>query len=539
MLMVTWHVRQRADVVGEGLATTFDFLTATDNEAAVRALVPALDSPSPTIQEQALTAMLTRRHPAGGQEILRRMPKMKPEWKAIVRQHHGRMTGTLRDAILGADAKMCRNGCQAAIWFREYDLVPTLLKALEDPGRPNADASAHALMELVVHLYEELAGKRDPADRRDPQLVRRNVVGSLELAVQRFGQHKRREVVESFLLLVGRENVTLKQVLQNPNHAALATTTELLSKSPRGGVIRLLLSFLEDPYVPSEALAVIAKRDDARFVQHLLRKIDRELPPTVVQNVKRLENIRWLRKGGPLLEQLDEDGQRAAIRLAIVSGIPRPQAFEVLEHILLHGKLEGRREAARSLAEFRGADANALALQAVGDPDPQVQANLVAQLRGRGIPGVLTDLLEFVDSPHEVVRKAARENLGEFAFKRYLAAFDMLDEDVRRTTGVLVKKIDPEARDQLEEEMRSPVRTRRLRALAVARAMDAVPAVESSVLVLLGDSDHIVRAEAAYALAGSRSPEARRALHAALNDSSEIVRQAAARNLQEETGLGS
>ena len=37
-----------------------------------------------------------------------------------------------------------------------------------------------------------------------------------------------------------------------------------------------------------------------------------------------------------------------------------------------------------------------------------------------------------VDSPHAVVRKAARESLAEFSFRRYLAAFDMLDEEVRQ-----------------------------------------------------------------------------------------------------------
>ena len=90
-----------------------------------------------------------------------------------------------------------------------------------------------------------------------------------------------------------------------------------------------------------------------------------------------------------------------------------------------------------------------------------MQAHIVGQLRGRGIPGILPVLLEMVDSPHAVVRKAARESLAEFSFRRYVAAFEMLDDEVRQSTGMLVKKIDPQTVPLLREEMRSLVRTRR------------------------------------------------------------------------------
>ena len=54
-------------------------------------------------------------------------------------------------------------------------------------------------------------------------MIRRYVLGSLESSVHRYSQHKRREVIESFLLLVGRDNATLRQILGNPHHAALVT----------------------------------------------------------------------------------------------------------------------------------------------------------------------------------------------------------------------------------------------------------------------------------------------------------------------------
>ena len=518
----------------EGLATTFELLKTTDNEAAVRVLIPALDSTDPTVQEGALVAILSRRYPAGGREILARMPRMKPEWKAIIRQHHGRLTGAIRDAILGADMQLCENGCQAAVSFREYDLIPTLLRALEDAMHPNASLAAKTLLELVEALYEELAGTRDPSDRRDPQLIRRYVVTSLEQSALRFSQHKRREAIECFLLLVSRDNVILKQILQNPHHGAFLVVMETLSKCTRRGVIRLLLNFLDDPHAPSAAMTVLANRGDAKFIHYLLRRIGREPSPSVAQNLKRIETISWLNGAERLLNQLDDAGQHAAVRLVMTTGIPRQQAFTTIEYLLVHGKPGGRREAARALAEFSGANANALAMRSLEDPDPQVQANIVPQLRGRGIPGILPALLELVESPFEAVRKAARESLAEFNFKRYLAAFEMLDDDVRRSTGLLVKKIDPLTLPQLKEELKSPVRTRRIRGLAIGRSIEAIEALENVVIELLADEDHMVRVEAANALGQICTPASRQALQEAMGDSSEVVREAAQRSLHEQ-----
>ena len=72
--------------------------------------------------------------------------------------------------------------------------------------------------------------------------------------------------------------------------------------------------------------------------------------------------------------------------------------------------------------------------------------------------------MEIIDSPHSVVRKAARESLAEFSFRRYLAAV----ENVRRRRAAgppacWCRKIDPQTVPLLKEELRSPMRTRRLR----------------------------------------------------------------------------
>jgi HEAT repeat protein len=169
----------------------------------------------------------------------------------------------------------------------------------------------------------------------------------------------------------------------------------------------------------------------------------------------------------------------------------------------------------------------------VDDEDPQVVAAAAAQLRRRSIPGVLPRLIEMLDSPHAPIRKAARKGLGEFSFKRFLNTFDMLDDEVRESTAALVKKVDPQTLPLLYAELASNARSRKLRALSIAMVMGVVPQLEDLITGLLQDEDHIVRADAATALAKGDSRGSLAALCAAIHDRAATVRDAAMKSLEE------
>ncbi len=511
----------------KGLETTFRLLTKTKNEAAVGLLIPALDAAQPAIQEQALRALLDRHCTAGHKEVVRRLHQINEQWEAIIDDKHGRMTAALRDAVLAPERQLCENGCRAIRWFREFDLMPVLINAAEDESNPNRELVSTTLLQLAEALYDELASPRDYRKRRDPQLVRQQVLKSLEESTKRYAKHRVDTVIEAFLLLVHRDNSTLKRIMTDPLDTSYRPIIDVLTHSTRSGIIRLVLSFLDDPHTPTSAITLLSHRSDGRFVDCLLRKIGYEPSPTVAANLKKIDNIPWLTGDPSILDNLDDTAQFGAVQMAIRSGMPRRAVFGTIEHLMKHGKPGGRRAASHALAAFTGAEANLLAVRALEDPDPQVQANALAQLRQRGVPGALGKLVDMVESPHEVVRRAARESLGEFNFKRYLAAFDMLDEQVRTTTGAMVRKIDPEAASGLTEELAAKSRTRRLRAIAVVLAMGAAADLEPQLIGRLQDEDHLVRAEAARALGECPTPDAQSALTEALHDRSLVVREAA------------
>ncbi len=261
--------------MSEGLSTTFQLLAKTPNEAAVGVLLPALDSPHRRVREEALRTLLKRRSSTGHRAVLRRLHDLDTRDKEIIRENTGRMTVTLRNAVLSTDRQTCSNACQAILWFHEYDLIAALITAAEDASKPNATLAAQTILKLAELLYRETSRPKQRKGR-DPRRTRSRVITSLELSVGRFAQHKRKEFLKAFLILATRENAALKRVLCDPYHPVYLAAVDVLKQSERSGINRLLLSFLEDAKAQAAAMGVLARRTDRRFLRHLLRKIGYE-----------------------------------------------------------------------------------------------------------------------------------------------------------------------------------------------------------------------------------------------------------------------
>ncbi len=514
------------------LNTTLRLLRQTENDAAVPVLLAGLDARDPHVQQESLRALLDRRSVVGQREIVRRLHRLPAQWKPLLEERRSRLESALRDALLGEEEQARHNAYYAVVWLRQYDLLPVLLTMLESQQCPEPEQVGQTLLHLALRLDGDLHGIRNYKDRRDPTRLRDFVLGALEKSVMRWPQHHRDEVLESFLILAPRDHVLLKRILGDPFHPCYLKLLEFLGQSKREPILRLLLSFLEDPTAPSSALQTLARRTDLEFLQYLLSKIGYQPSKIAAANLRRIERIAWADPKLGVLDRLQEAHQYSAVQMLVHSRVPRSQVFEALKHLVRHGAPAGRRAAVQALADFPGAEANQLILQALHDPDPQVQAAAVSQLRRRNIPGALSLLVEALDSPHSLVRHAAAEALPEFRFSRYLASFDTLDDVSRESTGRMVVKVDTNALIQLREEMQAPARSRRLRAVEMAVAMGVVPEVQNTLISLLEDDDHLVRVEAVEALFYGEGAEVDEALHRALNDPSVLVQDAARGVLQ-------
>ena len=515
-----------------GLATTFATLAASRNDAANAVLLAALGSNDAAIFDGALKTIIARRNKAGHLAILQRWHTLSAPQRDCLQEGRGRMSGALRDAVLSNDDQLFANACEIVEYFKEFDLVSTLVTLAENQKSQHAAAATDLVLRLVQQLSEMVLGPRDYDDRRDPESLSRFVSEALERSVERFRTHKRTELIEAFVILAGPTSSVLGQILDEPHHPCYLTVIDTLTHSQSAGVIDFLLRTLESDHASLNILNVISKRDDRGFLAALLDSLGDQIPTKKAKNLARIRSFAWLSTEENGYLQFDEDYQASCIKLVAASGVKTDELLDMLENILNQGTTTARWAACETLASIPGDRGNHLVLDAIEDSDPRVQAAATRQIRDRHVPGAMAILLRKIDSPHEEVREATCQALAEFSFENFLAGFEGLNEDARRSTGALVKKVDPESASRLLSEMDEDSRKRRLRAIEMAEAMELVPQVSEGLLLLLGDDDHLVRASAADALQFCPTVEVQKALRRAANDRSGAVQNAAKSSLE-------
>lgn len=515
-----------------GLTATFQFLAKTENKAAVEVLVAGLDCPHKPIRHGALRAVLDRRCPEGHREVFRRLSSMDERSREIINERPERLAGVVTDALQNATSQACAAACNAIVSFRLCEALPVLVSVLVDPENPHTKMVAETVLELTESFYAELSGTTEGPKHKRQDLVRDRITAALEAGVRKFRRHKQTAAVEAFLLIAKQKNIVLRQLLQRPEEASHQPLVELLSSSSRGGVIRLLLGFLEDPQMPHVVAQVLCNRCDAKFVDHLVRTVGPRPSKTVVETLARFNSIAWAQPGHELFDKLSNAAQQGAVPLLMASSIDRAKLLEIIGYLLLEGKPGGRRAAAEALAEFPGPEASALVVKALGDEDARIRASLIVQLRPRKIPGAFSLLIRMIDSPQEEVQRALQKALPEFTFHQFLANFDKMPEHWQPIAGYMVRNIDPKVADKLVAELNGLSPVRRRRAVTAAGVMGLVPKVEETIVRQLSDEDHMVRVAAAKILAESKSKPTWEALRDALLDKSFAVKEAAEQSLE-------
>jgi HEAT repeat protein len=521
--------------VANSLELTFDYLATTENEAATAVLLAALDHPEPSVAEGALRALLRRKSPEALEELVRRWHRIGERWKEIIAERPGILTTAIKNAFRSSNEQLVRNAADAAVAVSDYDLIALFGAAVSDSQHFKRQLAAEALLHFGELLYDELHGTQRGRVRRDAQAVRQFVCGYLESPAAKWAEHQSPEVLEAFLLVASRDNATLRHLLQDTHEPSHEPLCEQLLRSTRPGVMRLLLSFLDDAHAPIAAIRLIGRRGDLGFFRLLCRKLVEDHSPHLEPNLARIAALGWIDDNLALVDALEESEQPGAVTLVWRAKIEAKQKRRMLQYLLKIGKPRGRQAAARALLDVMGSDADVFLLRFLHDDCPLVQAEAARQLRPRDVPNALSMLIDLLDSPYSEVRAAARESLEEFTFARYLTAFDTLTPEVRRATGAIVQRVSPNLAEELVMEMMASGRARRMRAMHIATVLGVVPEMEFGLIELCRDEDQAVRLEAVRLLGQCPSQEVRRTLRELLTDPSMAIQHMAEQSLHDMT----
>ncbi|UUO08211.1 hypothetical protein M4951_07795 [Blastopirellula sp. J2-11] len=510
---------------------TFEFLARSGNAAATPVLIAALRSEAIDIRDAAFDAMLQRPSRKAEAYFFDHWEELPDAWRMKIKQQLGAMTTILREHLLATSRPACEKASAIALELEDFDLLRTLTTAAEDKNNENRDIAGRTLVSLVDRLRKLLDEATD-ARKRNLVLWRGRAIETLDDSMRRCNTHQSEEIVESFLMLISREHPMFRHLFDVPSSQVYKITLTILKRTMRPAIVRLILSVFQETAPCSTLLGAAAWRSDAAFVTQMLDFFSGGFSEVELRNIKKISRIGWSDDQWELLAGLTGRQQEIALQFLITSGQDRSSVFAVIHFFLTQGKSEGRLAAVEALASDRGAVASQLIINATTDEDPEVAAAALRQLRHRGIPGSLKYLLAQLDSEHEIVRLAVRQSLEEFSFAKYLAAFDLMADDRRETTGHLVRKIDEHSDELLRAELTSDMQSRRRRAIEVVECLGIAVEMERPLLKLLQCDDYLIRVSAATALAVCKSDEVIAGLREALLDRNVRVQEAAEASLQ-------
>ena len=442
--------------MGEAVTKTMRILASSKGKAARHALMLAVASPEPVVSLAASREVLAKNNVNGIFELVRQFDRLTPEQQEFLTADTEKLAQPLRMALINGDSTIQENAVAIIKQWRPYSLIPLLLNHLEQGAVSSHQGIVQwAVNFLVDYFTREFQGLIPRKAYYSYTLV--DIIDALEKGFATWRRHERQIFIDIFFRLSERFDGLgdeAREMIANANHPAHAVFIRKLTGSQDPCVMRFLLRNLESTLAPSSVLIAVARRTDRVFIRLLLESVGYQPSIALRDNLAKIRRFEWFGNFRLLLDELGEEGHhRFLVELVRHSGLPDHEKMIVYENILRCGKRQGKVAVVELMRYVTTSDGDRFVMQALDDEAPEVQAVALSQLRTRKIRNSTARLLQYVDSPHERVRKTLAGELPEFRLDRMLPSLGALSSEQQSYMISVIKKIDPNMRETIAREL--------------------------------------------------------------------------------------
>ena len=521
-----------------GYEQTIRVLARSNNRAASELLKLAMDSSHDGIRKSACTEVIFTSGPKVVMEHLQNLSTIDEHIHEIFAANPDKLVSPIRTAFLSKDHALQKNAVRATLQFKVYDMIPALLFMIADRNEREIKTDV-PMTELLIRLTRQFI--KDIETNEISDALRRYILHetwqSLERTLKEFRRSDNPACIKVFLLL-GRympdSGFQAKELFRNPIHPVYTALAGIVQTSSDDFVFRFILDSLEAPTAPGLILAALSNRTDLAFLEYLFENMDSPPSSYFQGNLQRIRRFDWIASAQAFLSHFSEKAQQSLLDLIRFSQLPQEEAYTVYRQVYQSGKSAGRCAALAEIANFPLEESKDIITEAMDDDDPEVQATALRQIRKVNSTQGMVQILQKIDSPHEVVREAVRMVLPEFQIRRFLNSFDQLTEEQRAQTLKIIRKIDPALPEVLAREIQADNPVMKARALKSIEIGNLVGLLEEPLCtVLLRDEAAVLRVKAAALLADGKREVSRLSLLQAMHkDTSLDVRLTAKASLE-------
>ncbi|MDR0609930.1 MAG: hypothetical protein LBG58_07465 [Planctomycetaceae bacterium] len=431
---------------------TIQTLAQSRNKSAIPLLEKALDSSSKGVRKSAGNQFINF---TGVKSVWKLINKFDPSDEIIINifnSHREKVFSALRAAITGEDPYLARNAFRVIYTQRYFEILPAMLTAFLDQDRSEEEDTS--LSEGILKLIEKyvLALEERKNRRRFNEMVLSEIVAVLLRGLKDFHRNDPDLFVLVFLQIypfLTDKHSALTKLLHVPSSAFYGVVHRSLLSGREPYIFRFFVHCFSNTNPPQVALTVFSKRFDMPFIAYFLKSLEKPISTPLKINLAVVRPIEWLNSFRSLLDRLDEQAQAGLALLVQNVGFSENEVKSKLLDLLHYSKPQSRLEALTALAQFSGEEIDQLIWDAGGDSDPNIQANALVLLSKRDIQNANFRILQFANSPHEIVRETIQKLLPDFRLSRFFEMFDHLTEEQRRSMFNVVKILDSQIIDEL------------------------------------------------------------------------------------------
>jgi HEAT repeat protein len=512
-------------------------LAFSKNKSAVSLLEKALDSSSKEVRKSAGNQLINM---TGIKNVWKLINKFDPADEIMVslfNAHREKVFSALRAAITGDDPYLARNAFRVIYTQRYFEILPIMLTAFLDQDR--SEEENNSLSEGILKLTEKYVRALDERKHRKRlnEMVLSEVVTALLRGLKDFHRNDPDLFILVFLQLypfLTDKHSALTKLLYVPSSALYGVVHHFLLSGREPYVFRFFVHCFSNSNPPPIALTIFSKRFDMPFIAYFLKNLEKPISTSLKINLAAVRPIEWLNSFRALLDRLDEQAQAGLVLLVQNVGLSDNEIQSKLLDLLHYGKTMSRLEALTALSRFSGEEIDQLIWDAGGDADPNIQANALVLLSKRNIQNANFRILQFANSPHDIVRETIQKLLPDFRLLRFFEMFDQLTEEQRRSMFNVVKVLDSQMVNELARILIVGEPRDKAKALFCIDYGSMVLALEDSLCSVLAKGElAAIRVKAAELLAAGQRDLSRSTLVQALHrDPDPTVRTTAKNSLE-------
>lgn len=504
----------------QGLELTYQTLATTRNEAAVDALIAALDDPNAANRRRALGALLSRTEPRSSQQVLENWSKLNADDLRVLRPRKSWLAVAIDKALHGKGETVL-TAITAATGLELTAALPQLtLLAESSASRDIQQRASDAVISIVQSLGRAARADRDQPTVRGPALAR------LADSVRRFSMHRNEQLVDAFLLVSTWGDAELRQMISE-NGPQMELICKRLQATELPGVIDLLSGFIRRKNIPQRIGGIIQSRTDEPFREALLRKITSEPTATVLNNIRDIGIPKSCLGGEEILTDIAPDYRAPMLHLYVAGNRDVTETLHLIAAAVESGSgCEIAAAMCLSRCEVPDIDVWMRAAIPVADGD---EAAIAADDNAR----LLQRLINLLDHPDAGLSKGVRRVLGPLHAEQMLPRFDSLRPRSRRRLGRVVMMVDPDAIQRVRDALRHPVLGNRLEAIAMADALAVVDLLSDSFTHIAHEDHQEARVRAAQVMSDASGDATLRLLREMTELPECIVRDAALQSLEQ------